>query len=104
MSGPEPGLQIPVDPIEEPSGLHHEPSFKFNVTDKNRLKGDFSLLYLFTLTKQHFILTFRKRKKRRQQRERKSDRCQENKTSRNVSRCVYFLGNQSPPPIPLKII
>ena len=101
MSGPEPGLQIPVDPIEEPSGLHHEPSFKFNVTDKNRLKGDFSLLYLFTLTKQHFILTFRKRKKRRQQRERKSDRCQENKTSRNVSRCVYFLGNQSPPPPPL---
>ena len=49
MSGPEAGLQDPVDTIEEPqpgpSGL--QPSFKFNVENKNRYKGDFSLFYFF---------------------------------------------------------
>ena len=53
MSGPEAGLQDPVDTIEEPqpgpSGL--QPSFKFNVD-----KGDFLLFYFFSLTKQHFNL------------------------------------------------
>ena len=47
MSGPEPGLQDPVDPIEEPqpgpSGLHHELSLNYSVQDRRnfRYQGDF---------------------------------------------------------------
>ena len=46
MSGPEPGLQIHVDPIEpQPgtSGLQHELSLNFKVQDRRnfRYQGDF---------------------------------------------------------------